>query len=106
MTILIISSVEDTHARAVMEALAALDVSVELIDLAEFPTRLSLSMAFEDGGHRFVLSRTGGGHVDLSEVKSVWWRRPQPFGLPTAITDPAHRRFAMSEAATAFQEQN
>lgn len=78
-------------------------VAVELLDLSEFPTRLALSMAFEDRAHRFVLSRTGGGRLGLSTIGAVWWRRPQPFGLPTSLTDPAHRRFAMSEAATAFE---
>jgi len=103
MAVLIISSLEDWHARAVIEALAARGVAAELLDLSEFPTRLALSMVFEDGAHRFILSRTGGGRVDFSTVGSVWWRRPQPFGLPATLTDPTHRRFAISEAATAFQ---
>jgi len=92
MAVLIISSLEDWHARAVMEALAARDVAPELLDLAEFPTRLALSMAFEEGVHRFILSRGGGGRLDLSTVGAVWWRRPQPFGLPANLTDLAHRR--------------
>lgn len=102
MTVMILSSLEDPHARAVMEALRSRDVGVELLDLSEFPTRLTLSMAFADGAHRFVLSRAGGGRLDLSTISAVWWRRPQPFGLTAALTDPAQRRFAISEAATAF----
>lgn len=102
MAVMILSSVDDPHAHAVMAALASRDVGVELVDLSEFPTRLALSMAFENGSHRFVLSRSGGGQIDFSTIHAVWWRRPQPFRLPAAITDPAHRRFAISEAATAF----
>jgi glutathione synthase/RimK-type ligase-like ATP-grasp enzyme len=102
MNVLIISSLEDVHARAVMEALSARGAAVELLDLAEFPTRLALAMAFEDGERRFVLRREGGGRLDLSSVSAVWWRRPQPFDLPATVTDPAHRRFAISEAETAF----
>jgi glutathione synthase/RimK-type ligase-like ATP-grasp enzyme len=102
MTVLIISSLDDVHARAVMQALSARGSAVELLDLSEFPMRLALSMAFEDGARRFLLRREGVGRLDLSEISSVWWRRPQPFELPATLTDPAHRRFAMSEAETAF----
>jgi len=102
MTVMILSSLEDPHAHAVMHALRSRDVAVELLDLSEFPTRLALSMAFEDGASRFLLTRPGGGKLDLSTISAVWWRRPLPFQLPTSITDPVHRRFAMSEATTAF----
>ena len=102
MTVMILSSLEDPHSYAVIESLRERDVAVELLDLSEFPTRLALSMAFEDGRHRFVLRRTGGGILDLSTITAVWWRRPQPFKLPEALTDQVHRRFAMSEATTAF----
>jgi hypothetical protein len=40
--------------------------------------------------------------LDLDAVRAAWWRRPQPFRPPTGM-DPAHQRFAHSEAATAFQ---
>lgn len=102
MTVMILSSLEDPHAHAVMEALKSRNVAVELLDLSEFPTRLALSMAFEDSARRLELSRVGGGRLDLSTITAVWWRRPQPFSLPAKITDPVHRRFATSEATTAF----
>ena len=104
MTVLILSTVSDVHAHAVMAALAARgDSQVELLDLSDFPQRMALSMAFEDGKHRFALRRPGGYTFDLDRVRAVWWRRPQPFVLPEAMTDPAHRRFTVSEATTAFQ---
>jgi glutathione synthase/RimK-type ligase-like ATP-grasp enzyme len=102
MTILILSSVGDAHAQAVMDALAAQGSSAELVDLSEFPTRLSLAMAFEGGRRRLELRRRGGGMLDLDSINAVWWRRPQPFRL-SADVDRAHQRFALSEAATAFQ---
>ena len=102
MTVMILSSFEDPHSHAVMEALRERDVKVELLDLSEFPTHLALSMAFEDGARRMILSRNGGGSLDLSTISAVWWRRPQPFRFPESLKDPVHRRFAASEAATAF----
>jgi glutathione synthase/RimK-type ligase-like ATP-grasp enzyme len=93
----------DLHARAVMTALAGHDKPVELLDLAEYPGKLTLTMAFEQGTRRFRLKRPGQGELDLDSVRAVWWRRPSPFGLPPSLRDPAHRRLAISEATTAFQ---
>jgi glutathione synthase/RimK-type ligase-like ATP-grasp enzyme len=103
MKVLVLSELSDPHARAVMETLVAQGDAAELLDLSEFPTRLALSMAFEVGARQFALKRDGGGRLDLATVGAVWWRRPQSFKLPASMTDAVHRRFAMSEAATAFQ---
>jgi glutathione synthase/RimK-type ligase-like ATP-grasp enzyme len=102
MTVLILSTVADVHAQAVMAALAEQGARAALVDLAEFPTRLTLSMAFDDGRRRFELHHRGGGVLDLDTVRAVWWRRPQPFRLPTGM-EPAHQHFALSESTTAFQ---
>lgn len=102
MTVLILSTVEDPHARAVMTALTARNVAVELLDLAEFPSRLALTMAFDDAGRRFAIKRAGGGSLDLETIGAVWWRRPQGFGVPEKFADPSHRRYVLSESAAAF----
>ena len=102
MTVLILSTVADVHAQAVMATLAEQGARAELVDLAEFPTQLTLAMAFDGGRRQFELRRHGGGVLDLDTVHAVWWRRPQPFRLPTGM-EPAHQRFALSESATAFQ---
>jgi glutathione synthase/RimK-type ligase-like ATP-grasp enzyme len=105
MTILIIATPGDVHAQAVMAALASSGHGdVEVLDLSEFPQQLTLSMAFTPGAaSRSTLRRPGGGTLDLASVTAVWWRRPQLFGLPSGMTDPAHRRYAASEAGTLFQ---
>jgi serine/threonine protein kinase len=72
-------------------ALAEQGARAELVDLSEFPTRMSLAMAFEDGGRRLELRRPGGGTLDLDSVRAVWWRRPQAFRLPAEIGAPAFR---------------
>ena len=102
MTVLIISSLPDVHAQAVMSALAARGATTELLDLSEFPTQLSLSMEYDGGRRRFSLRRKGGATLDFGAVGAVWWRRPQPFRAHAGI-DGEGRRFAFSEAATAFQ---
>lgn len=104
MTILIVSSLDDAHAQAVMEELSGRrGVDVELLDLSEFPDRLTLSMTFDIKGIQFCLRRSGGRRLDLGDVTAVWWRRPQPFKLPSSLTGYANRQFALSESSTAFQ---
>jgi glutathione synthase/RimK-type ligase-like ATP-grasp enzyme len=102
MTILVFSSLQDSHAPVVMRALTASAERVELLDLSDFPQHLSLAMEFEGGARRFTLARKGDARLDLADVTAVWWRRPQPFGLPSEMRDAAHRRFAHSESSTAF----
>jgi glutathione synthase/RimK-type ligase-like ATP-grasp enzyme len=103
--ILIISAPQDVHAQAVMRELAAQgERGVRVLDFSEFPMRMSMGMRFDNNGTRdFTLTFADGARVALDDVTSVWWRRPQPFGVPPQITDPNLRHFAMSEAATAFQ---
>jgi glutathione synthase/RimK-type ligase-like ATP-grasp enzyme len=103
MTVLIVSSLSDIHACAVIAALTSHGCKAELLDLSEFPQQLTLSLAFQNGEHRFWLERAGYGRLDLSEVRSVWWRRPQAFKLPGSVINPIHQRLALSEAGTAFQ---
>ena len=103
MTVLIISSLADPHARAVIAALGDRGARVELLDLADYPGKLTLTLSFQGSKRRFQLRRPGEGELDLEAVRSVWWRRPRAFLLPETLRDPAHRRLALSEANTAFQ---
>jgi len=105
MTILIVSEPQDVHAQAVMTALARRgERDVRLLDFRDFPTRMTLGMRLGPARPgRFALRFADGAVVDLSQVKSVWWRRPQSFGLPSEGLAPEARHFALSETATAFQ---
>lgn len=102
MTVLVVSSLEDVHMHAVTKALQQRGVTVELLDLSEFPSKLLVTMEFDSSGRRFSLRREGGGTLDLERVSAIWWRRPQPYGVAPGVADQAARRFALSEAATAF----
>lgn len=103
--IVIIASAEDVHAQAVMRELVKQGMrDVRILNLSDYPMRMDLTIRLDtNAGSEFALTFPDGQRVPMDEVTAVWWRRPQPFGLPPTITDPAHRQFAMSEAATAFQ---
>ncbi len=102
MTIVVLSNIQDAHAQAVMSALAERGAHAEIVDLSEFPTRLALSLAFDDGRRRLTLRRRGGAGLDLDSVNAIWWRRPQPFRPPAGL-DQTAMQLVLSELATAFQ---
>ena len=100
--ILIISADEDVHAQAVMREMAKRGRhEARMLNLSEFPMRVSMNMRLDNNGHHDFELRFPDKTVRMEEVTSVWWRRPQPFGIPPEVRDPAARHFAMSEAATA-----
>ncbi len=103
--IIIISSPTDEHAEAVMREFERRGISdVKILDFTEFPMQMDMLMRFDNNGRNdYVLKFSDGSRLAMDEVKSFWWRRPQAFGVPQTVTNPAHRHFAMAEAATAFQ---
>jgi glutathione synthase/RimK-type ligase-like ATP-grasp enzyme len=102
MTALIVSSLADPHACAVLAALSERGTRAELLDLADYPVKLTFTLSYVNGERRLRLKRPAEGDLDLMAVRSVWWRRPRAFVLPETLRDPTHRRLALSEASTAF----
>ncbi|MGG6297880.1 MvdC/MvdD family ATP grasp protein [Leptolyngbya sp. AN02str] len=103
--ILIISSLIDVHAQAVIKELSELGVKDKyLLDLSRFPMQLDLSIHLnnEDPCH-FALTPLYEAACNVEDVAAVWWRRPQPFQLPLSMVDPIYCDFAFAEANTAFQ---
>lgn len=98
--ILIISSETDAHARAVMEELDLRGEQYHLLDTGDFPTKATLSIQYDDGGS--VVFNYGGERVSLDAVGSVWWRRPQPYRIDEALTDPLTRNFTLGEIDEAY----
>jgi hypothetical protein len=102
--ILIISSPQDVHAQAVQKALDAKGVAHRMIDLSEFPMRMDLGISMAGGGlPQLALRLADGTRVDVRAASAVWWRRPQPYGLPVEMTDPVNRSFAHQECDLAFR---
>lgn len=101
--ILVISAPGDLHARVVLDQLGGLGEPAQLVDLSTFPSQMSLTGSYQAGSApRFRLRLANGTDVPIDRVRSVWWRRPQSFGVPASVTDPVMRTFALSEATTAF----
>ncbi len=100
--VVIISSKSDAHATTVLEELRAMGQPAKLLDLSDFPLRSHLSMAYTTGnGAQFTLS-TDAGPILFSEVRSIWWRRPQQFQLDPTLQNPGYAQFALNESQEAI----
>lgn len=102
MTVLIVATEEDVHTRAVVEQLQARDGRVAVADLSRFPQQADMSLHFTCCGQRDLSLRVGEEPLDLAEVGSVWWRRPQQPLVDPAIHRETHRMFAANEVHEAL----
>lgn len=81
--ILIMSVLDDTHARAVRWCLGQRGVPVRLVDTFPLPSSQQLSLSLDGEGQATLRARDGmaSGPQDLvpwSEVKAIWMRRFNP----------------------------
>lgn len=77
---------------------------VVLLNFIDFPQRMHMNQHLPAAGvDTFALTCPDGRYLRIADVRAVWWRRPQAFGVPLRGMEPHARQFAMSESATAFQ---
>src|SRR5262245_1932955 len=101
--ILVISHSDDVHAMSVIQELRVLGEPVLLFDLATFPLRTTMEIDFfTDGAATAARLKLDGTALDLSDVPVVWWRRPQPFGLPEDMKSVDDHGFAYNECYAAI----
>lgn len=103
MTVLIVAPETDEHGLAVAAEIARQGGQPQTLDLESFPEHVALSMRYDCcGGRRdFTMARRSGS-LAFADVGSVWWRRPQPARIASAITRSSHRQFAANEAQEAL----
>jgi glutathione synthase/RimK-type ligase-like ATP-grasp enzyme len=101
--ILVISRPNDEHALAVMSELECRRVKVKLLDLADFPQNLRLSIHYTNiNDPEYLVKFPDGEQLSLEALRSIWWRRPQQFVIDPEITQAPHRDFALNESHEAF----
>lgn len=99
--IVIVSSMADEHARAVLEQLRANSADVFLLDMTTFPQEMVLAFAYNGEGVDFRLQHDGRD-ISLAECRAVWWRRPGSFVPDPSIARQSHIEFIHSECAEVF----
>ena len=91
--ILILTQRFDPHADHVAEMLGERGAEFVRFDPADFPARASLSIGYEPNGQMRSFLRLGETVIDLTQLQSVWSRRPQ---IPPFITTAAERMSALT----------
>lgn len=95
--ILFITQADDSHADSVSAILHARGIRFRRIDTSRFPNAVRATLSFvPSGGTRHCRFSDDGGSIDLSEVTTIWNRRPQEPEVLGGMDDCA-RRFARNE---------
>ncbi|MGC0421587.1 ATP-grasp ribosomal peptide maturase [Embleya sp. AB8] len=96
---LVLTNRLDPAADLVVEHLNREGVPVFRCDTAEFPTELALSGTLADGWAGTL--DNGSRSLDLSAVRSAYFRRPEEFRMPDGMSE-AGRRFAAAQSRAGF----
>ncbi|MFG2668360.1 MvdC/MvdD family ATP grasp protein [Streptomyces sp. NPDC048387] len=99
--VLVVTYALDPTADFVLRELNARGVPFWRTDLADFPTRTTLSAELRPGGG-WAGSWSGEARgVDLSEVRAVWWRKPTRHEFAGTMSGP-EQQFASVQAKQAM----
>ncbi len=101
--IVIIAKEDDKHAVAVRKHLETKHKErVFIFNTSTFPTTTRLSGIYGKDAFNMSLTDELYRQVDLHEVKSFWWRRPQGVVVDPTITEPMVYQFTLNECMTAI----
>lgn len=96
MSVLILARDLDPSADEMVTALRDRGTPVVRVNTAWFPAQLSISAGLR-GGHWSGQLRTPAHVVDLDEIHAVWYRSPEAYQMPAALSG-AERHHAFLEA--------
>lgn len=99
--ILIITNEQDLHTDVVVQELASRHESVIRINTDAFLDSLGMSFTCDSDSASCFLAKDGE-HIDVSEIKSVWYRKPVPPKV-ARLYQGAHKTFVEDEARQALE---
>ncbi len=94
--IVVISHPDDVHAGHVLGLLERDGSEAMLLNIAELPERATMTIDYGRGETPRLSYGNNGHSIDLSNAKSVWWRRPQSPDLAAVGNDDVYA-FAQNE---------
>jgi glutathione synthase/RimK-type ligase-like ATP-grasp enzyme len=96
-SILVISHDDDIHAREVLRHLETRGAEAVVLDTGRIPRETAITLAHDPEGAWRGSMELDGRALALESVRSVWWRRPRPYGLHDEIGGAEDRHFAYAE---------
>ncbi|BBM88151.1 MvdC/MvdD family ATP grasp protein [Candidatus Uabimicrobium amorphum] len=97
--ILIISKPDDAHTVTIEKRIQQLepDLPVVVLDTSLFPEKMTLQAHYGNGKSEYIF-KYAGKTFSSSDIRSVWYRRPQRPTIPTSVTDEDTRSFIERES--------
>lgn len=103
MSILIVAPKDDVHAVALRTVLESkFDARAFIWDVSNVPTQSKFDF-FPNDNRSDLRIDDSSESLALSEIRSIWWRRPGAFKIGDSVTDPKVRRFCRSEYDSFFR---
>ncbi|MBV9162613.1 MAG: hypothetical protein JO281_13930 [Pseudonocardiales bacterium] len=99
--ILVLTSVNDRTADRVVAELSRRGEAVHRFDVADFPRHVTVNAELYGVGGWRGWVKTEGCQIALSQVKSIYYRRPTSFIFPDDVVD-SDLAFATAEARRGF----
>ena len=100
-TVLVVSHTNDIHTKEVLGHLARVGADAVLFDTGLLPRETQLTIHHDPATGWSGTACSDGRTLDLSAVRAVWWRRPQPFSLHAELVGPEDQHFALAETHAA-----
>ena len=99
--ILVISHPQDVHALEVVRCLERRGAEAAIFDTGRIPRDTRMTVEYATGAAWSGAAQAGGQSIDMRRVRSVWWRRPQPFSLHPEVGGAQDQAFALAETHAA-----
>lgn len=95
--ILILTGAADPHADHVGEALQRRGAEVVRFDPGQFPVRAAMAVTYGRDGRQACTIQAGDRSIDLSAVRTAWYRRPKPPVPHPELCDEPTRAYVAEE---------
>jgi glutathione synthase/RimK-type ligase-like ATP-grasp enzyme len=95
--VLVVSHPHDPHACDVVARIEQRGSRLVLFDTGRLPRETLLTVHHDPLRGWSAAAKVDGPVIDLAEVRSVWWRRPQAIQVDAAVGAPDDRAFAFGE---------
>ncbi|MBW4615116.1 MAG: hypothetical protein KME21_17950 [Desmonostoc vinosum HA7617-LM4] len=102
--ILILTGAEDLHADWLEKKLRERNADFIRFDPADFPTKTKISLSYLPDNQIQYILHIGETSIDLSSIKTVWYRRPQRPHPHTEGLDKSAHQFLIEECESFVQD--
>lgn len=100
--IVIITTQYDSHTDAMIRLLGEMGQEPIRLNTDDIPQRSDVTLTLNGAGWKgHIRLPSTGRRIDITDIRSIWWRRPEPFKLPKGMSEQ-EKSFARFELGHLF----